>query len=209
MLEALGGRARTARFDAELARRRAIKTEGEVAALTRCAEATATGQRAAPGAVRAGETELAAWRDVRLAMESFAGTRCPVAGDFVTGRSRTAGIGGAPGARVMRAGDTVICDLAPRIDGYWGDSCTSFALGEPGAAWREMYACTHRAFELVLESLRPGVSVHDFDAPIRAMIHDAGYLNPIHMGHGIGTYGARMAAARARRARERSSRAWC
>ena len=174
-------------FDGPLARARAIKGAAEVAALRRCAEATAAGHAAVPGALRDGVAELRAWREVRLAMEMAAGTRIPVAGDFVSGRERTAAIGGPATDRMMRVGDPVIADLAPRIDGYWGDSATTTVIGEPSAALAEMYRRTVEIMDRVRETLRPGITGHDFDAPLRTMVAAAGYANPVHMGHGIGT----------------------
>ena len=45
---------------------------------------------------------------------------------------------------------------------------------------------TARIMDRVRETLRPGTTGHDFDAPLRAMVA-AGYADPVHMGHGIGT----------------------
>lgn len=184
---AIAARGEARPFDGPLARVRAIKGVAEAAALRRCAEATAAGQAAVPGALREGIPELEAWREVRLAMEMAAGTRIPVAGDFVSGRERTAAIGGPATDRVMRAGDPVIADLAPRIGGYWGDSATTTVIGEPSPALADMYRRTVDILERVRETLRPGITGHAFDAPLRAMVEAAGYANPVHMGHGIGT----------------------
>ena len=180
-------RARTVAIDVELTRRRAIKTADEVDAMRRCAKVTDAGQKAARRAVTVGRSELFAWREIRLAMEEFAGTRTAVAGDFVSGRERTAAIGGPATDRRIEADDMVIADLAPRVDGYWGDSCTTLVAGEPSEDYAHMYACAYRAFEAVREHLGPGQSASDFDARIRAIIEGGGYANPVHMGHGIGT----------------------
>lgn len=183
-LNELGG---TTWIDQPLTRYRAVKTDTEIAMLTACAELTAAGQAAFPNAVVEGETELSAWREIRQSMESAVGTRIPVAGDFVSGRDRTAAIGGPPTNRRFESGDPIISDLAPRHNGYWGDSCTTACLRKSSEKLDEMYAVTYRAYELVRETLRPGISAAEFDAPIRKLIHDAGYANTIHMGHGIGT----------------------
>ncbi len=180
-------RATTLPIDAELSRRRAVKTEPEVAALQRCADATAVGKDAAWEHTRPGEPELHPWREVRYAMEAHAGARCPVAGDFITGVERTAKVGGWATDRVIQPDDPVIADLAPRIDGYWGDSCTTFVLGRPTDRFVEMYAVAYRAFEKVRERLAPGIVAGDFDDEVRSIITDAGYANPVHLGHGIGT----------------------
>ena len=183
----LGGRARIAWFDEELGRRRAVKSSGEVEALRRCAVVTAAGHAAVPGALRAGRTELEAFAEVRLAMEAEVGARLPVAGDFVSGRARTAAIGGAPGSRELEHGDAVIADLAPRIEGYWGDSAGTTWLGAPSREMAAMHRTVIEAWEMVLETLRPGMTCNAFDAPIRSHLTATGYANDIHLGHGIGT----------------------
>ena len=185
--ELIAGRGGPRAFDGPLARARAIKGPAEVEALRRCAEATAAGQAAVPGAVADGVAELESWREVRLAMEMAAGTRIPVAGDFVSGRERTAAIGGPATDRVMHTGDPVIADLAPRIAGYWGDSATTTVIDEPSSELAEMYRRTVEIMDRVRETLRPGITGHAFDVPLRAMVGAAGYANPVHMGHGIGT----------------------
>ena len=63
-------------------------------------------------------------------MESTAGGRLAVLADLVSG-PRTADIGGPPGPRMIAEGELVLCDLVPRVAGYWGDSCSTFAVGEP------------------------------------------------------------------------------
>ena len=44
-----------------------------------------------------------------------------------------------------------------------------------------------RALERAAEVMRPGISAGSFDADVRAVITDAGYENPLHIGHSIGT----------------------
>ncbi|MEE8600336.1 M24 family metallopeptidase [Euzebya tangerina] len=170
-----------------LNRQRAIKTEAEVAALRRCAEVTAAGHAVVRAGGHEGRTELELFHDVRAAMEDAAGQRCAVTGDLVSGQARTAAVGGWPGTREMGPGDAIIADLAPRVDGYWGDSCTTTCIGEPTPALADLYRLVHHAWEQVLETLRPGVTAHDFDASIRSIITDAGFANPVHIGHSIGT----------------------
>jgi Xaa-Pro aminopeptidase len=174
-------------IDAALDRARAIKTDEEVAALRRCAELTAVGQRAALGAVAAGRTELEVFADVRLAMESAAGRRLPLTGDLISGAERTAGRMGWPGGRVIEPGDPVICDLAPRLDGYWGDSCNTLVAGEPSPALLRLVDASRRALEMVVDTLRPGLAAGRLAREVQDLIEADGLSNPLHVGHGIGT----------------------
>jgi Xaa-Pro aminopeptidase len=185
--EALGDEARTVPIDRALERARAVKTDAEVAALRRSAEVTAVGHRAALEAVRSGRSELAAFADIRLAMESHAGERLPVTGDLLTGVARTAGVMGWPGTRTIEAGDPVICDLAPRVAGYWGDSCNTLVVGEPSPGFRRLWETSKEALDVAGERLRPGITAGALDAAVRGVIDAAGLVNPLHIGHGIGT----------------------
>jgi Xaa-Pro dipeptidase len=174
-------------IDRELDRARATKTSEEIKRLRWCAELTTIGQREALKAARPGRSELEIWADVRLAMEQAEGERMPVAGDLTSGIDNTAAISGWPTDRVVQEGEPILCDLAPRSRGYWGDSCNTIFLGEPGAAFEKLYSTTERAVEVVRETLRAGISAAEFDRAVRSVFERAGVSNPIHVGHGIGT----------------------
>ena len=170
-----------------LARQRATKTADEIALLRRAAEAAAAGQRRASRAARAGISELALFAEIRLAMEEFAGERVPVAGDLLSGRARTAGVGGWPTGRIIEPGDPIIADLAPRVSGYWGDSCGSFTIGSATPAYERQFRAARGALDLALEIMRPGLRIAELDERLRAHVARGGYAYPHHSGHSIGT----------------------
>src|SRR5262249_10910762 len=129
---------RTVMIDRELDRVRATKTAAEIEQLRFCAGLTDAGQKAALSAAQPGRSELEIWADVRLAMEQLAGQRLPVAGDLTSGVANTAAISGWPTARVVNEGDPILCDLGPRANGYWGDSCNTLFLGQPNTAFLKL-----------------------------------------------------------------------
>jgi Xaa-Pro aminopeptidase len=174
-------------IDAALDRLRAVKTDEEIARLRRSAELTAVGQRAALHAARAGRTELEVFADVRLAMESAAGRRLPVTGDLLSGRERTAQRMGWPGNRPLEPGDPVLCDLAPRLDGYWGDSCNTLVVGSPSRAFLGLVDGAREGLEHAVGTLRPGISAGAFARGVQDVIEGRGLSNRLHVGHGIGT----------------------
>lgn len=178
---------RTVDISGPLRQQRAIKTSAEKAALRRAAQAAAVGQNACRTATRPGRTELDVFADIRAAMEGFAGERLPVTGDFLSGRVRTAGFTGWPVDRVIEAGDPIISDLAPRVAGYWGDSCASSVVGAPEAAYLTLFNAAKSALDLALETMRPGLVIADLDAALRAHVGKAGYAYPHHSGHSLGT----------------------
>ena len=178
---------RTKDFGAPFRRARATKTDAEKALMKRAAEAAAVGQERFRTATRAGRTELEVFADIRAAMENFAGERVAVTGDFLSGRERTAGFTGWPIDRVIAAGDSLISDLAPRVAGYWGDSCASAVLGEPSPEYMKLFTAAKTALDRALEIMRPGLVIAELDAELRAHVGRAGFAYPHHSGHSLGT----------------------
>jgi Xaa-Pro dipeptidase len=173
--------------DTPLNRVRAVKTPGEIAALRLAAACASEGQRAARRLTRAGLSELQILNGIRAVIEDGAGSRCALAGEYVAGIERTATLGNPPGSRSLIGGDPVICDLAPRVGGYWSDSCASFCLDTATEAWLAQYRRAKETLDLAIATLRPGLSVAHFDRSLRAHMQGAGYSYPHHSGHGIGT----------------------
>ncbi len=177
---------RSTDFTGALRRARATKTPEEKALMKRAAQAAAVGQERFRTATRVGRTELDVFADIRAAMENFAGERVAVTGDFLSGKERTAGFTGWPVDRVIAAGDSLISDLAPRVAGYWGDSCASAVLGEPSAEYMRLFEAAKTALDRALEIMRPGLVISELDAELRRHVGRAGYAYPHHSGHSIG-----------------------
>jgi Xaa-Pro aminopeptidase len=160
---------------------RAVKDADEIELVRAAIRLCDVGQSAAREALRSGISELAAWGSVQAAMELAAGERLSLLCDFVVG-DRTADAGGPPGPGIVREGDLAIVDLVPRLAGYFGDSCSTIAIGEVSSEIRSAHARCNDALERGLAALRPGVRAGDLDALVRA-----GLEYPHHTGHGVGT----------------------
>lgn len=171
--------------DRELAALGAVKTPAEVALVERSIAVCDAGQAAARSASVPGASELDVWTAARHAMETAAGERCPALADLVAG-PRTGEIGGPPSDRRLVDGDLVLCDLVPRVDGIWGDSCATWAVGEPSAEATALHAAAETALAEALALVRPGASTVAIDTAARAVIHEAGLDYPHHTGHGLG-----------------------
>jgi Xaa-Pro dipeptidase len=170
-----------------LARQRATKTSDERAQLRWCAVLTGVGQQAAAAGAERGVTELELFSRVRVAMERAEGSRITIAGDLVSGRDRTAAVGGFPSDRAIGEGDPVICDLVPRSRGYWGDSCTTLLVGAVDPRLEAMHAAVVRALSHAAELLQPGLRARVLDGEVRRVLQGAGLRYPHHTGHGVGT----------------------
>jgi Xaa-Pro dipeptidase len=181
----LGGK-QTVDITEPLRRARATKTAEEKALMRRSAMAAAKGQEAFYEWSHPGRTELDVFAQIRAAMENFAGERTAVGGDFLSGKERTAIGVGWPISRVINVNDPLISDLAPRVSGYWGDSCASAFLGTPPDGYLKLFDAAKRALNLALESMRPGMLAADLDGELRRSVRAAGYGYPHHSGHSIG-----------------------
>jgi Xaa-Pro dipeptidase len=159
---------------------RAVKDEDEIERLRAAIRICDAGQAAARSVLRSGLSELEAWGTVQTAMQVAAGERLSLLCDFATGE-RTAEIGGPPTPRIVQDGDLAIVDLVPRLAGYFGDSCSTLAIGEVPGAVRSAHARCLDALERGLAAIAPGVVAGDLDALVRD-----GLDYPHHTGHGVG-----------------------
>jgi Xaa-Pro aminopeptidase len=166
---------------------RAVKTAAEIVQLRACAALTGIGQNAAREALAPGRTELEVFGAIRAALDAAEGGPAVLASDLLSGSDRTAAAMGPPGPRMLAEGDPVICDLVPRSGGYWGDSCSTWVLGEPRAGLGRLYAAARAGLDRAVETLRPGITAGSFADGVYAAIEAAGGHDPIHAGHGIGT----------------------
>jgi Xaa-Pro aminopeptidase len=92
-------------------------------------------------------------------------------------------------ARRLEAGDLVLVDLYPVLDGYVADLTRTFVVGKPTTLQRERHAALEAALQAAESCLRPGASVSRIDDAIRAALRAAGGYETTmghHSGHGIG-----------------------
>jgi Xaa-Pro aminopeptidase len=89
----------------------------------------------------------------------------------------------------MAAGDVLMTDLSPCLEGYWGDSCNCVVVGaEPTSRQKEMFSVAHATLMAVTEAVKPGVEARELDALCRRLLSEAGgWQLPHHTGHGLGT----------------------
>ncbi len=185
-VQAALGSAELTPFDGALDALRAVKTPAEIELLRAALALCDLSQAEMAEAVRPGVSEIALWGQVKTRLEVTAGGRLPVLADLVGG-PRTGDIGGLPGEYVLAAGDPVIADIVPRLNGYWGDICGTHFAGEPPAELRKLYTVVHDTLRRGIDAVQPGVRACDLDALLRGAIRDAGYpVYPHHSGHGLG-----------------------
>ena len=169
-----------------LAPLRAVKTPDELEAIRQAAHLCDVGQARVRELIAPGRSEIEIFADARACMERAAGQRIHVAGDLVTGQRSGEYGGGLPRADLLANGHLVICDIVPRLNGWWGDSCATLAVGEPSAQGRKLHRIALDALSLGAEMARPGMKASELDALVRGYVERHGYQYGHHTGHGVG-----------------------
>ena len=165
---------------------RAVKTADEIRKIRAAVHLCDVGQQDVREHRVPGLSELELWASLKARMETAAGGRLPVLADLVAG-PRTAEIGGLPSGYRLTEGDAIICDLVPRLDGYWGDNCGTHFVGAPSPTLEKMYTTVNDVLLRLVAAVRPGVPARALDEMARSAIRAAGYEPfPHHTGHGVG-----------------------
>jgi Xaa-Pro aminopeptidase len=136
---------------------------------------------AAPGASEAELAGLAA-----AAMFREAGKRVPGILTVTTGADATATGGGVATGRIVQAGDLVLTDTSPWIDGGWSDTANAVFVGTPDRQTRDRFDAVRRALEEGIALCRPGAVAKDVDRRVREMLAEHGPTYNHHTGHRIG-----------------------
>ncbi|HEX4525356.1 MAG TPA: M24 family metallopeptidase [Gaiellaceae bacterium] len=136
---------------------------------------------AAPGLTEAELAGLAA-----AAMFREAGRRVPAILTVTTGAEATATGGGVATARPVAAGDLVLTDTSPWIDGGWSDTANAVFVGDPDRVTQKRFDAVRRALNDGISLCRPGVVAKDVDRRVREMLAEHGPTYNHHTGHRIG-----------------------
>ena len=89
---------------------------------------------------------------------------------------------------VLRKGDIISIDTGASLDGYFGDSAITVAVGEPDAKTRKLLDVTRESLELAIDKMRPGNRLFDVCGTVERHVVSNGFSVVREMvGHGIGT----------------------
>ncbi len=90
--------------------------------------------------------------------------------------------------RVLKPGDIVSVDTGVQLDGYFGDSATTIAVGEIRDADAKLLQVTQEALELAIEQAQPGNRLFDISGSVENHVLKNGFtVVREFVGHGIGT----------------------
>lgn len=94
---------------------------------------------------------------------------------------------GIPGKRVLREGEIVSVDCGAIVDGYYGDSARTFAVGAIDAETARLLAVTAASLEAGIEQCVAGGRLSDISHAVQSVVESAGFsVVREYVGHGIG-----------------------
>lgn len=181
-LRAMRARATFVDVDDLLGLLRLRKSPAEIALIRRSVELCDAAQLAitrlaAPGMTRAEVRDLA-----RTTIEETCGSHVPMVLEVEYGSH----LEGNGADRELREGDLLLTDVAPQVDGYWGDSCDTRFVGEPGTQERELIRVVEEALVLGTEAARPGITADALDGLMRRHVGSSFPPYAGTGGHGVG-----------------------
>ncbi|MDO9557428.1 MAG: type I methionyl aminopeptidase [Coriobacteriia bacterium] len=94
---------------------------------------------------------------------------------------------GIPGKRRLKEGDILSVDCGAIIDGFYGDSAVTFAVGVIAPEARLLLEATAASLEAGMSRCREGMRLYDIGAAVQGVAEGAGFsVVREYVGHGIG-----------------------
>jgi methionyl aminopeptidase len=94
---------------------------------------------------------------------------------------------GIPGARVIKEGELVSVDVGSIVDGFYGDSARTFAVGHVSSAKSRLMAVTLQSLQAGIDKARKGNRLGAISAAVQKVAEGGGYgVVRQLVGHGIG-----------------------
>jgi methionyl aminopeptidase len=120
-----------------------------------------------------------AFKGYRVGSATYPATLCVSINDEV--------VHGIPGKRIIQAGDVVSIDCGVIVDGYYGDSAYTFAVGEITDEQSALLRTTYQALQDGIAMAVPGNRIGDIGNAVqtRCEAHGFGVVYEL-VGHGIG-----------------------
>ncbi len=168
-----------------------IKSKGEIEKMKVAGQVTYETLEAVRKAVRPGvttkELDAVAERYIRskgctpsfLGYGGFPGSICASVNDEI--------IHGIPDGRVLKEGDIISVDVGACYQGYHGDACRTFGVGQISSEAQRLIDVTRESFFAALEYAKEGYRISDLSRAVQDYVEQHGYsVLRDYCGHGIG-----------------------
>ena len=158
---------------------RIVKDKEEIKRIRATAKVADKGMKAAVAAVKAGVTESQVAAKAEYAMrqagaEEFWRT-------YVSSGPRTNIAHGLPTLRKLQAGDLVMMDIHPIVNGYSADICRTVCVGKPTAEQQAAYNLYLKAQQATIAKVKAGIGMVELEQTLHEIIKAGG-----HGGHIFG-----------------------
>ena len=95
---------------------------------------------------------------------------------------------GIPNRRKLEEGDIISVDIGAIVDGYYGDSAWTYAVGQVSSEVQKLLEVTEASLYAGIAAARPGARVGDISGAVEDVVKAAGFgIVRDFVGHGIGT----------------------
>jgi Xaa-Pro dipeptidase len=92
----------------------------------------------------------------------------------------------SPSQRRVEAGDSVVMEITPRVEGYWTQIVRTVNVSTPNGELEKLYRVSRDAIKKGLEAFKPGKTIRDVVLAMDAYVKDCGYLFRPPTGHVCG-----------------------
>jgi Xaa-Pro aminopeptidase len=165
---------------------RIVKDKEEIKRIKAAAKVAVRGMKAAVAAVKPGVTESQVAAKAEYAMrragaEEFYRT-------YVSSGPRTNIAHGLPTLRRLQAGDLVMIDIHPIVNGYSADICRTVCVGKPTSEQQAAHDLYLKAQQSTIAKVKVGVGMVELEQTIHGVIKEGGHGNHIFGPpiHGVG-----------------------
>jgi len=94
---------------------------------------------------------------------------------------------GIPGKRVVKEGEIVSVDVGSIVDGYYGDSAFTYAIGEVSRQKSRLMEITQKSLQAGIDKAKKGNKLGEVSAAVQKVAESEGYgVVRELVGHGIG-----------------------
>jgi len=154
--------------------------------LRRCAGLADGSFDAAAKAIKPGISEY----EIAAALESYSRARGAEqhftlvgSGKFSLGDNNGLPLPYSPSNRRIEAGDSVVLEITPCLEGYWTQIVRTVNVGAPNAELEKLYVVARDSIKKGIEVFRPGKTIRDVVEAMSAHISSCGYLPKPPFGH--------------------------
>ena len=165
---------------------RIAKDDGEIEKICTAAAVAVAGMTAAVKALKPGLTESQVAAVAEYAMRDTGADE--FWRTYVSSGPRTNIAHGLPTQRRIEAGDLVMIDIHPIVNGYSADICRTFCVGRPAAEQQAAYNLYLQAQQSTIAQVRTGVGMVELDKILHGIIRDGGHGDHLFgpTMHGVG-----------------------